>query len=235
MDFNTEKKDILKDQELSLHKKKLKEADPIVLNASKDHRIQELSAMDPPDAYDNEFAVGLDKEQYNKFLRDLMDEHKELITKVNEFDEALATFRAGRYIFSRDVSESFNRFFKYFDEHILPHNRKEEQYYFRIIHKRLIESGEHGNGSNPGTAVDIMEDDHVKFIQLASITFNFLGLASRLHDPESRSVTFDLAYNTGRELVELIRLHIFREDETLFPLSQKLLTEADFKIINDHI
>jgi hemerythrin-like domain-containing protein len=45
-------------------------------------------------------------------------------------------------------------------------------------------------------------------------------------------MTFDLAFNAGRELTELLRLHIFREDETLFPLSQQLLTEEDFNVIN---
>ena len=97
-----------------------------------------------------------------------------------------------------------------------------------MLHERLIESGEHGNGETPETAVDLMEDDHNKFIQLATLSFNMLGLGSRLRDIESRGVTFDLAYNSGRELVELLRLHIFREDETLFPLAQQLLTEEDF-------
>jgi hemerythrin-like domain-containing protein len=114
----------------------------------------------------------------------------------------------------------------------LPHNRKEERHYFRILHDRLIESGEHGTGDIPSTAVDLMEDDHVKFIQLAALSFNLLGLATRLRDQESRLLTFDLAYNTGRELIELLRLHIFREDETLFPLSQEILHEEDFTFIN---
>jgi hypothetical protein len=101
------------------------------------------------------------------------------------------------------------------------------------LHDRLIESGEHGNGENPSTAVDLMEDDHVKFIQLGSLVFNLLGLGIRLRDTESKIVTFDLAFNTGRELAELLRLHIFREDETLFPLSQQLLTIEDFLIIHE--
>ena len=143
-------------------------------------------------------------------------------------------FKEGHYAFNKDVSEAFNKFYQFFDDHILPHNQKEEKYYFRILHQRLIESGEHGNGAEPKTAVDVMEDDHVKFIQLGSLSFNLFGLAYRLRDPESRALTFDVAYNTAKELVELLRLHIFREDETLFPLSQKLLTGEDFRIINTY-
>lgn len=224
-----------KDSEVSSHKRKLKEEDPIVINANKEGGLAELSAMDPPDAYDKGFVLGAEYDSFNHFLQELMNEHKEVIEQVKIYDAALATFRESGYAFTREISESFNNFFVYFDEHILPHNRKEERHYFRITHERLIESGEHGTGANPSTAVDLMEDDHVKFIQLAALSFNLLGLATRLRDPESRSMTFDLAYNSGRELVELLRLHIFREDETLFPLSQKLLTEEDFKIINGSI
>ncbi|MFT5777223.1 MAG: hemerythrin-like domain-containing protein [Crocinitomicaceae bacterium] len=77
-------------------------------------------------------------------------------------------------------------------------------------------------------AVDLMEDDHNKFIQLATLCFNLLGLGTRLRDLESRGITFDLAYNNGKELSEMLRLHIFREDESLFPLAQELFTDEDF-------
>jgi hemerythrin-like domain-containing protein len=40
--------------------------------------------------------------------------------------------------------------------------------------------------------------------------------------------TYDVAYNNAKELVELIRLHVFREDNTLFPLAQKYLTKEQF-------
>lgn len=212
--------------------KKLKEEDPILRNADKDQNLEEFSAMDPPSAYDMERVPGADYAHMDVFIRELMDEHKEVIENVQIFDEALMKFRDSGFAFTKDVDDAFNSFFLYFDEHILPHNRKEERHYFRILHERLIESGEHGKGDEPSTAIDIMEDDHVKFIQLATLAFNLLGLGVRLRDNESRVMTFDLAFNAGRELVELLRLHIFREDETLFPISQELLSTEDFKAIN---
>lgn len=221
-----------KDEDVKEHSKKLKDQDPILRNIDKDENLEEFSAMDPPEAYDKERVVGSNYESMDKFIQELMDEHKEVIEKTKVFDEALVTFRDSGFAFTRDIDDAFNAFFVYFDEHILPHNRKEERHYFRILHDRLIESGEHGKGENPSTAIDLMEDDHTKFIQLAALAFNLLGLGTRLRDNESRGMTFDLAFNAGRELTELLRLHIFREDETLFPLSQQLLTDEDFKIIN---
>ena len=62
-----------------------------------------------------------------------------------------------------------------------------------------------------------------------------MGLASRLPDNHSRAITFDLAYHNGKELIELLRLHIFREDNTIFPLTQKLLSEEELATLNKAI
>ena len=217
-----------KDVELKDHKKSLKDEDPILRNADKGENLEEYSAMDPPDAYDKERMIGADYENMHPFIQSLMDEHKELVEKIDVFDKALVEFKETGFTFSKEVSDAFNTFFVFFDSHIVPHNEKEERYFFRILNDRLIESGEHGTGDEPETAVHLMEDDHNQFIQLAALSFNLLGLGTRLRDNESRAITFDLAYNNGKELNELLRLHIFREDETLFPLAQQLLTEEDF-------
>ena len=216
------------DVDAKAHKKKLKEEDPILRNADKGENLEEYSAMDPPDAYDKSRTIGADYAKMHPFIQGLMDEHKELVGKVDDFEKELIRFKESGFVFTKDNQDVFNAFFRFFDEHIVPHNEKEEKYFFRMVHERLIESGEHGNGETPATAVDLMEDDHNKFIQLATLSFNLLGLATRLRDPESRAITFDLAYNNGKELTEMLRLHIFREDETLFPLAQELLTEEDF-------
>ncbi|MCK5208462.1 MAG: hemerythrin domain-containing protein, partial [Cyclobacteriaceae bacterium] len=135
----------------------------------------------------------------------------------------------------KEINDSFEAFFRFFDTDILVHNRKEERHLFPILKQRLIESGEHSKEAIPKTPVDLMEDDHVKFIQLASLTFNILGLAARLPDNHSRMLTFDVAYNSGIELVELLRLHIYREDNILFPLAQKLLTKTEFSKIEEQM
>jgi hemerythrin-like domain-containing protein len=222
-----------KDSEVTDHKKKLKDEDPIIRTVEKSDDSSELSAMDPPSAYDNERIVGKVEGEMDTFLNDLILEHKEVTEETNLFDAALSKFRDSGFAFTREIDNAFNRFFTYFDDHILTHNRKEEKVFFQLLHKRLIESGEHGTGEEPSTAIDLMEDDHVKFIQLAALSFNLLGLGTRLRDLESRTITYDLAFNTGRELVELLRLHIFREDQTLFPLAQTLLSEEDFLQINE--
>ncbi len=216
---------------------KLKETDPLNRDAHKKDELSEHSPMDPPDAYDKE-ASNVDGIKYDDLtiaLKILIDEHDELVKHAEIFEKTLGEFKDTSYLFTQEINERFNAFFKYFDNHILPHNRKEERHIFPILHKKLIESGEHSPTEKKETAVDLMEDDHIKFIQLASLTFNLLGLASRLPDLHSRAVTFDLAYHNGKELIELLRLHIFREDNTIFPLAQKLLSKDELVILNEEM
>ncbi len=217
--------------------KNLKETDPLQRNVFKDDELGENSPMDPPDAYDKEAMMieGIEYDDLDSSLKNMINEHNELVEQADKFEGALGEFHESSYLFTQDINEKFNAFFQYFDNHILPHNRKEERHLFPILRKKLIESGEHSPGAEKSTAVDLMEDDHVKFIQLASLTFNLLGLASRLPDNHSRAVTFDLAYHNGKELVELLRLHIVREDNTIFPLTQKLLSEEELELVRTEL
>ena len=212
--------------------KELKKTDPIKRNAEKGLEAVENSPMDPPEAYDETAKV--DEITYDDMalaLQQLMDEHRKAEEVVGEFESALASFKENRYQLTEEINASFGKFFEYFDNNILAHNEKEEKHLFPILEKKLIESGEKGTGEDARTAIDLMEDDHVKFIQLAALTFNMLGLATRLPDPQSQVFTFDVAYNNGRELVEMLKLHIFREDNTLFPLAQKLLSAEELEIV----
>lgn len=150
------------------------------------------------------------------------------------FEKSISQFKELGYVLNNEVNDGFKKFFDFFDNHLLPHNRKEEKVLFPVLQKALLSNNEHGTGKNPVTAVDIMEDDHVKFIQLGALTFNLLGLAPRFRDEQSKMFTYDVAYNNAKELIELIRLHIFREDNTLFPLAQKYLSSQQFnQILNE--
>lgn len=197
---------------------------------------EELSPMDPPEAYDTNYAIkDVDFESMAESLHSLMDEHKEVISELQNFEASLIAFHKDGFRMTKEINESFATFFSFFDNDILVHNRKEERHLFPILKQRLIESGEHSKEAIPKTPVDLMEDDHIKFIQLASLTFNILGLAVRLPDKHSRMLTYDVAYNTGIELVELLRLHIYREDNILFPLAHKLLTKSEFLNIEERM
>jgi len=84
------------------------------------------------------------------------------------------------------------------------------------------------------TPVETMEEDHLKIIQLVSVVFNFFGLASRIPDPQSRVLVLDAAIEQGKSFVELLRLHIFREDNVLFVLAHKHIEKELLDRMNLH-
>ncbi len=75
----------------------------------------------------------------------------------------------------------------------------------------------------------MLEDDHIKMMQLAAVTFNFLGLVSRIPEHTSRAMVLDAAIEQGKALVEHLRLHIFRENNVAFGLAHIYINESEFE------
>lgn len=225
------------DKETGARLRDAKKTDPVKANAEKDEMTieAELSPMDPPDAYSDLAQLSDENAPLDSVLNVFVDEHKELTKVIDSFEKALSKFKLAQYKIDDEVNSSFKQFFDFFDNHLLPHNRMEEKVLFPVLDKALLANDEHGSGDKPYTAVDIMEDDHIKFVQLGTLTFNLLGLAPRYRDEQARMFTYDVAYNNAKELVELLKLHIFREDNTLFPLAQKFLTKEELKAIKQEM
>ncbi len=219
----------------SLDLKKLQKIDPVKKQSEKGLDDQEDSPMDPPNAYEEPGKITMHEENRADTIKIFMNEHVEVLKVVSEFEKGIVAYKTNGYKLTNEINASFSKFFKCFDEELLPHNRKEEKVLFPILNKKLILAGEHSKGVKQVTAIDVMEDDHVKFIQLGALAFNLLGLATRMADERSRIFVFDTAYETSRELVELIKLHIYREDETLFPLAQKYISEEEFEVLREEM
>lgn len=195
----------------------LKARDPLARQAESGAGGPDISPMDPPGAYEPPAEGAVPYEEMHAFLRRLVDEHVPFVKALNDFEETLVSIQKNGM--SRKAEEGLRDFFVFFDHEFTPHNRREEAALFPALHRALVLKGEHSNGTVPTTAVDMMEDDHVKAVQLAAVVFNFFGLASRLPDPRSALMTLDAAVEQGKALAERLRLHIFREDRIVFPLA----------------
>ena len=206
---------------------KLKEEDPILRNATKDLDQEELSPMDPPEAYEVNAPDAVENADYHSLIQQYMKEHVAATAVIDAFEKAMTAFKEGGYQLTNEINDPLRKFFEFFENNLLDHNQREEKELFPLLHKRLIESGEHSESADPTTAVDMMEDDHVKFIQLGALAFNLLGLAARLPDPNSKQFTYDVAFDNARELIETLRLHIYREDTVLFPLAHQLISSEE--------
>ena len=205
----------------------LNRIDPLRKQAERGPEVEQgLSPMDPPDAYAPSGIEPVPAEALHPFLRQFRDEHVAFMAELNAFEAAILSIQKAGY--DKESDARLRHFFHYLDQEFVPHSRREEASLFPLLRERLISSGEHGSGSVPTTATDVLEDEHAKAMQLAAVVVNFLGLVFRLPDERSGMMVLDAALEQGKNLVELLRLHVFREDNVAFSLAHRLISTAEF-------
>lgn len=215
--------------------KQLQESDPLKRMVERQTEQEEYSPMAPPDAYSPPAGEAIPYEKMPRFLQELMDDHNTGLEELDAFEGVLSQLQKQGLRPDRRVDEALRRFFSFLDDRIVRHNLKEEKILFPLLQERLLKKGEHSKGRFPKTAVDMLEDDHIKAMQLAAVTFNLLGLAARLPDSASRALTLDAALEQGKALVELLRLHIFREDNVVFGLAIEHIAEEEFQQMEEDL
>lgn len=186
-----------------------------------------ISPLDPPDAYAPPRMTPVAVADMHPFLQRLVAEHVPFLREVEAFENALLSIRKNGY--TKVADGQLRHFLNFFDEEFIAHHRREETALFPLLRQRLLAAGEHGSGADPQTPVELMQDEHLKAIQLAAVILNFLGLAFRFPDEQTRLTVLDAALEQAGFLVELLRLHIFREDNMIFPLAQQLITPGEFE------
>lgn len=212
-----------------MHTQELNQIDPLQKQGEHGVDGKELSPMDPPEAYSPPTLDRVDPTQMHPFLRKFCDEHVVFMEELKVFEEAILSIQKDG--FTRELDKKLKAFFNFFDSDFVPHSKREETILFPLLNERLIAHGEHSKGEAPTTAVGLMEDDHLKAVQLAAVILNFLGLGLRLPDERSRLIVLDAALEQGKNMVELLRLHIFREDNIVFPFAHRLIAGNEFNEI----
>ena len=214
--------------------KKYNEEDPLKRLVEKDSGGRELSPMEPPDI-SNASVQPANFEKYHDCLKQLVHEHQDFNEKLSEFEKAILFFKENGLQKQDKIKDSINNFFAYIDHSILPHNRMEEKTLCHLLNERLKTNEMYSKNGSSNTVVDIMEDDHSKLIQLSALTFNLLGLAKRLPDQNSRLIVLDIAIEQSMAMIELLRLHIYREDHIVFDLAHQLLSEDELTQIKQQM
>jgi len=184
-----------------------------------------LSPMDPPDAYSPPGLQAVPEADLHPFLRSVRDKHAPLVGELDAFEETILAIQKSGY--TSEFDAGLRRFFHFLEREFGSQGRRETAALFPLLRARLIADGEHGRGSDPITAIDLMEDEHSKAMQVAAVIVNFLGLAFRLPDQGSRLIVLDAALEQGKSLVELLRLHVFREGNVICSLAHRLISSAE--------
>jgi len=217
---------------MSLDLKNLNKQDPLKRMVERQNKTEEFSPMDPPEAFKPPTLDEVEYEDMHPLIQSLMDEHKVCNKVINTFENTLNTLHTEG--FSKNTLEGINDFFSFFDDSIIEHNRKEDNTIFANLNTILYKKGEYSTGTEK-TVVDLMEDEHIKMLQLAAISFNLFGLITRIPHNSSRIVILDLAVEQSKSLIEILKLHIFREDTIVFPLANNYLSTKILDTIHKEI
>ncbi|GIV27240.1 MAG: hypothetical protein KatS3mg027_1054 [Bacteroidia bacterium] len=198
-----------------------------------------MSPMSPPDYFNAPSKIEeIPYDQLPSPIKKLVDEHKVAIEQLEKFQNALVEFKESGFKYTPELSKTFKEFFEFFDNELIPHHQKEDKFLFPVLEKYLLKSGEHSkymSNNQYETSVDVMEDDHLKMLQVGALIFNLLGIYVRIPDTVSRNLIADFVFNKGMELIDLLRVHIYQEENILFPQSVKFLSEEEFATISKYI
>ena len=208
--------------------KKINSNDPLKRMVEKDTGTDELSPMDPPEAYDLPISDAIPYGEMDPVPQKSIDEHEKIKGELDVFEKSLIAFKANGWKADAEIEKNFSKFFSFMDDQLVKHQLKEEKVLFPLLQQRLLEKKEHSTGSFPKSAIDMLEDDHLKISQHMTLMFNFNALAARLPDVPSRAITFDVATEQGFALIELLKLHIFREENIIFPKANQYITKDEF-------
>lgn len=181
--------------------------------------------MDPPEAYAPPGWDRMPPADLHPFLRSLSEEHARLTEALSAVEDAIGSAKENG--FTQETDHALMYFLQVFDRDFIPHSREEETTLFPLLSERLIADGEHSKGKTVTTAVDVMRDEHLKAVQLAAVVLNFVRVGLCLPDERSRRTVIDAALRETTNLVELLRLHIFREDNIVFPSTQRLISARE--------
>jgi len=217
---------------ITYKKNNIRDHDPLKRLVEKESGGPEFSPMDPPDTFQAPGKESANIDAYHRCIKDLMKEHREFITHISEFEESVLHLKEHGMPWSKGVQRKISDFFSFFDQSVLPHNHREEKFLFTILKKKLKEEGIQSSDDRKNTAIDLMEDDHLRFVQISSLIINLLELCVRLPDPPSRLMVLDIVIEQSTYLIELMRLHQFREDNIVFPLAQKHLKTNELDKVN---
>ncbi len=221
------------------HLNALQEQDKLKRTVEKSIQDEGTSPMAPPDFFQPPSKIEeIAYEQLPKSIKKLVDEHHTALEYLKKFEISLITFKESGFKYTKELSVSFKDFFEFFDKHLIPHHQKEDKYLFPVLEKYFIHSGEHSkymSNNKHDTPIDVMSDDHLKMMQVGSLIFNLLGIYVRIPDVVSRNLIADIIFNKGMELIDLLRIHIYQEENILFPQSVRFLSSEEFIQIERYI
>lgn len=206
----------------------LQKVDPVKKQAEVEatDRGGQYSPMSPPEAHSPPSNIKVDYEDMHPYLKLFIDEHNELKAKMDKFQVVLRDLSLNQDVLG-NVDKAVRTFFQEFMKEFTIHNQREEQILFPVLAQRFLQIGEHSKTNTPITPVDVMKDEHKEAFKIAIECMCIWDLVQKIFDPTSQSILVRTFLRKANTLLEMMRLHIYREDDIVFSLAQRHLTSDE--------
>lgn len=205
---------------------RLQKIDPVKKQGevSASDRGSQYSPLSPPDALTPPSKVKVKYAELHPYLKGLVDEHNSLKEAMEAFALTLADLGATKNVVGKNHNE-VKKFFNFFMIEFILHNQKEENVLFPVLARRFLEVGEHSKTTPPITPIDVLKNEHREATQVGIEARCTWEMIQQIFDPSSQTILLGNFLRKANTLLEMMRLHIFREDDIVFSLAQRHLSQ----------
>ncbi len=152
----------------------------------------------------------------NRYIRKLQTEHEHGIVQLGFLDDA--TQRMNQKGFSEEDFKIVKKSSAFISNEIRQHNESEEINLFPLLENHLSQNG----------PTQVMRAEH-------RILWNKLNKFDKsIADVESDKNNLEFLKNlrsNAQRIVDLLSEHIYKENNILFPMAEKILTENELKLL----
>jgi regulator of cell morphogenesis and NO signaling len=156
----------------------------------------------------------------------LVECHDHIMSRLSLFDQTLTAIEQQRALGFRSEKDNIKMMFDFIDTSIALHTRDEEEGLFPKLRPKLEEGlpSKHGGG----TPVDVMEEEHRTVEGVIDRLKDIALLMEKETQPSEVADLVNEFVGKGRWLVQAYYGHIWKENNVLFPMAERMLS-ADEK------
>ena len=158
-------------------------------------------------------------------IEKLIECHDHILTQLSLFNQSLNAIEQQGMVGFLSERENMKKTFEFIDTSIVLHTRDEEEGLFPKLRPKL--EAELPGGGGGKTPVDIMESEHRIVEEVISRVKSLASMIEKNPHESETALLLDEFLQKGRWIVQAYQGHIWKENNVLFPMAERLLSGED--------
>ncbi len=162
-------------------------------------------------------------------IEKLIECHDHILAQLSLFNQSLNSVEQQGVVGFLSERENIKKTFEFIDTSIMLHTRDEEEGLFPMLQPKL-EAKLIGSGGGK-TPVDMMESEHRIVEEVTSRVKSLASMIEKSPHESETSLLLDEFLQKGRWIIQAYQGHIWKENNVLFPMAERLLSVEERKQI----